>query len=159
MMPLSCASMWSVRIGDSPTRMPATNAPSTECTPSQSVISDISPMMTRMTVMTAYSLRMLSLVQRIAVNTSRRPMVKLNVMKAATPSTVPASGSSFTPPSVAMPKVTAMISQPIVSSMIADEMMTCPRLRRRKPISRTITSTIFTDEIDSAVPRNRPATI
>jgi hypothetical protein len=29
MRPRSCSSMWRVRIGDSPTRMPATNAPST----------------------------------------------------------------------------------------------------------------------------------
>ena len=31
--PRNCSSMWRVRIGDSPTRMPATNAPSTSVTP------------------------------------------------------------------------------------------------------------------------------
>ena len=32
--------------------------------------------------------------------------------------------------------------------------MICPRLRRVKPISRTIAATILMDEIESAVPRN-----
>ena len=54
----------------------------------------------------------------------------------------------------ARPKVIAMIIQPIVSSMIAEATITCPTLRRMKPISRTTMATIFTEEIDSAVPRN-----
>jgi len=58
-----------------------------------------------------------------------------------------------------MPKVTAMINHPIVSSMIAEETMICPRFRRMKFISRTTIATIFTEETESAVPRNRPATI
>ena len=48
----------------------------------------------------------------------------------------------------------AMMIQPMVSSTIADARMTCPTLRRMKPMSRTTLATIFTDEIDSAVPRN-----
>ena len=47
-----------------------------------------------------------------------------------------------------------MMIQPMVSSMIAEATITCPRLRRMKFISRTTMATILTDEIDSAVPRN-----
>jgi hypothetical protein len=47
-----------------------------------------------------------------------------------------------------------MMIQPIVSSMIAAAMITWPTVRRRKPTSRTTIATIFTDEIDGAVPRN-----
>ena len=54
--PRNCSSMWRVRIGDSPTRMPATKAPSTVCTPIRCVISAITPMMHRMAVITANSL-------------------------------------------------------------------------------------------------------
>jgi len=124
-----------------------------------SVISAITPMMTRIMVMTAYSLRKTSLVQRMRVNTMRRPSVKLNTMKTATAVTVPSSDSTSTLPCVAMPKVTAIISQPTVSSMMADETMTWPRSRRMKFISRTTMATIFTEEIDSAVPRKSPATM
>src|SRR5262245_8144939 len=50
--------------------------------------------------------------------------------------------------------MTAMITQPIESSQIAEATMICPRLRRVKPISRTIAATILIEEIDNAVPRN-----
>ena len=101
----------------------------------------------------------MSLAQRIAVKTMRRPMVKLNTMnRPRTDATVLASGSSSSLPLVAMPKVMAMITQPIVSSMMAEATMIWPRLRRMKFISRTTMATILTEEIDSAVPRNRPAT-
>ena len=53
--------------------------------------------------------------------------------------------------------MTAMMIHPMVSSMMAVEMMICPTLRRMKFISRTTTATIFTEEIDSAVPRNSEA--
>ena len=43
--------------------------------------------------------------------------------------------------------------QPIVSSRIAEATMIWPRSRRMKFISRTTIATIFTEEIDSAVPR------
>jgi hypothetical protein len=43
--------------------------------------------------------------------------------------------------------------QPIVSSRMADATMIWPRFRRVKFISRTTIATIFTDEIESAVPR------
>src|SRR6266540_2830619 len=49
----------------------------------------------------------------------------------------------------------AMITQPIESSQIAEATMICPRLRRVKPISRTIAATILIEEMDNAVPRNR----
>src|SRR6266511_1185262 len=49
----------------------------------------------------------------------------------------------------------AMITQPIESSQIAEATMICPRLRRVKPISRTIAATILIEEMDKAVPRNR----
>src|SRR2546429_7111030 len=41
-----------------------------------------------------------------------------------------------------------------VSSQIAEDTITWPRLRRVKPISRTIAATILIEEIESAVPRN-----
>ena len=44
MRPRNCSSMCLVRIGDSPTSMPATKAPSTVCTPIRCVISAIAPM-------------------------------------------------------------------------------------------------------------------
>ena len=47
-----------------------------------------------------------------------------------------------------------MMIQPMVSSMIAEATMTWPTVRRMKFISRTTMATIFTDAIDSAVPRN-----
>ena len=83
--PRNCSSMCLVRIGDSPTRMPATKAPSTVCTPIMSVVSAITPMITRIAVMTANSLTKVSLTQRIASDTSRRPMVRLNAMNASVP--------------------------------------------------------------------------
>ena len=55
-------------------------------------------------------------------------------------------------------KIMAMMIQPMVSSMIAVATMIWPTLRRMKFISRTTTATIFTEEIDSAVPRNSEAT-
>jgi len=44
--------------------------------------------------------------------------------------------------------------QPTLSSMMADARITCPTTRRMKFISRTTIATIFTDAIESAVPRN-----
>ena len=57
-------------------------------------------------------------------------------------------------PACARLNVIAMMIHPMVSSMIADETMIWPRLRRVKFISRTIAATILIEEIDSAVPRN-----
>ena len=50
--------------------------------------------------------------------------------------------------------MTAMMIQPMVSSMIAEARMTWPTVRRMKFISRTTVATILTEAIDSAVPRN-----
>ena len=86
--PRNCSSMWRVRIGDSPTRIPATNAPSTVCTPIRCVMSAIVPMMTRIAVTTGTSLTKLSLVRRMMLNTRRRPSVKLAARKIAVPSTL-----------------------------------------------------------------------
>ena len=47
-----------------------------------------------------------------------------------------------------------MMIQPMVSSTMAEPRMTWPTLRRMKFISRTTVATIFTEAIDSAVPRN-----
>ena len=55
---------------------------------------------------------------------------------------------------MARPKITAMMIQPMVSSMMAEARITCPTVRRMKFISRTTIATIFTEAIDSAVPRN-----
>ena len=51
-----------------------------------------------------------------------------------------------------------MITQPTVSSMMAEATMIWPRLRRMKFISRTTIATILMEEIESAVPRNSAAT-
>ena len=151
--PRSCSSMCRVRIGDWPTRMPATKAPSTVWTPIRLVMSAIRPITTRMVVMTGISLTKVSLVQRIRVNTSRRPSVKLTTRNSAVPSTLCASVARSTPPWSARPKMIAMMVQPIVSSMMAEATITWPTSRRMKRISRTTMATIFTEEIDSAVPR------
>ena len=151
--PRSCSSICLVRIGDSPISTPATKAPSTVCTPMKCVISAI-PMITRMVVITGNSLSKLSLVQRIRKKTMRRPMVKLATRNTAVPSTLLATLARSIVPASARLKVMAMMIQPIVSSMIADATITCPRLRRVKFISRTIAATILIEEIDKAVPRN-----
>src|SRR5262249_48521893 len=65
MRPRSCSSMCLLRIGDSPTRIPATKAPSTVCTPMKCVISAMIPMITRITVITGKSLSKLSFAHRI----------------------------------------------------------------------------------------------
>ena len=57
--------------------MPATKAPSTVWTPIAWVISAMTPITTRIVVMTGTSLTRLSLAQRIKRNTRRRPIVKL----------------------------------------------------------------------------------
>ena len=51
-------------------------------------------------------------------------------------------------------KMTAMIIQPTVSSMMAEARITWPSVRRMKFISRITVATILTEAIDSAVPRN-----
>ena len=51
-------------------------------------------------------------------------------------------------------KMTAVIIQPTVSSMMADARIIWPTLRRIKFISRITVATIFTEAIDKAVPRN-----
>ena len=75
--------------------MPATKAPSTVCTPIRWVISAMPPIKSRITVMTAASLTRWSLVQRISLNTSRRPMVKLTPRKTSVPSTAFATDSTI----------------------------------------------------------------
>jgi hypothetical protein len=97
----------------------------------------------------------LSFAQRIAKNTIRRPIVRLAPRNAAVPSTLLVTLMTSIEPASAKPKVMAMMIQPIESSQIADATMICPRLRRVKPISRTIAATILIEEIESAVPRNR----
>ena len=122
--PRSCASTWRLSIGDSPTRIPATNAPNTVWTPMKCVVRAITPMMTMIAVTTGTSLTKLSLVQRIAANTIRRPKVRLSTRNSSVPSTLPAKAERSTAPCEASPKVIAMMIQPIVSSMIADATMT-----------------------------------
>ena len=65
MKPRSSPSICSVRIGDCPTRTPATNAPSAVCTPMRSVASAIVSMTRRMAEMTGTSVVMLSLDHRM----------------------------------------------------------------------------------------------
>ncbi len=103
---------------------------------------------------TGNSLWKLSLAQRIKLETTCRPTVKLAIMNNAVPMTARPSDQKSTAPADARPNATAMMTQPIVSSRMADATMIWPRSRRMKFISRTTMATIFTDEIDSAVPRN-----
>ncbi|MGY3469618.1 hypothetical protein ACVW0I_006489 [Bradyrhizobium sp. LM6.11] len=85
-------------------------------------------------------------------------MVKLMARKASVPSTAFATEAISSVPCEARLKMTAMMTQPMVSSMTAVATMIWPTLRRMKFISRTTTATIFTEEIDSAVPMNSDAT-
>jgi len=123
MRPRNCWSIWRVRIGDSPMRMPATNAPSTLLTPISCVISAITAMMIRIMVMTGKSLRKLSLVYRITRNTIRRPTVKLASMKSPVPRIARPTDHTSIEPAAARPNATAMMPQPIVSSRMADATM------------------------------------
>ena len=68
--------------------MPATKAPSTVWTPIRSVMVAITPMISRIAVITANSLTKVSLTQRMMLNTTRRPTVRLSPMKASVPSTL-----------------------------------------------------------------------
>jgi len=152
--PRNCSSIWRVRIGDSPTRMPATKAPSTVCTPIRSVMIDMIDMITRMAVITAKSLTNVSFTQRMTKNTARRPMVRLTPMNTKVPMMLFARENESIEPCSARLKITAVIIHPTVSSMIAEARMTWPTVRRMKFISRMMVATIFTDAIDKAVPRN-----
>ena len=118
--PRNWSSMWRLRIGDWPTRMPATNAPRTVWTPMACVVRAMIPITTRMVVMTGTSLTKLSLAHRIRKNTSRRPKVKLATRNSAVPKTLWASEAISTRPCDARPNVTAMTIQQMVSSMIAE---------------------------------------
>ena len=86
MRPRTCSSMWLVRIGDWPIKIPAMKAPSTVWTPIALVVNAISPVITRMVVMTSSSLTKRSLAQRISRKTICRPMVKLTPRNRAVPS-------------------------------------------------------------------------
>ena len=144
-----------VRIGDWPINTPATNAPKTVFTPIRLVINAITPMIARIAVMTGNSLSKLSLTNRITSKTSRLPMVKLAIRNKAVPITLLATIKKSIVAVEASPKVMEMMTQPIVSSMIEDEMITWPRLRLVKFMSWTTAATILIEEIDKAVPRNK----
>ena len=74
-------------------------------------------------------------------------------MNSAVPTTARPTVHRSMLPADARPNATAMMTQPMVSSRIAEATMIWPRSRRMKFISRTTMATIFIDEIDSAVPR------
>lgn len=105
--------------------------------------------------MTGNSLTNRSLAQRISRKTICRPMVKLRPRNSAVPTRLWPSDHRSIAPCAASPNTTDMITQPVVSSMIAAATMTWPMVRRRKPTSRTTIATILTEEIDSATPRNK----
>jgi hypothetical protein len=111
------------------------------------------PMMTRMAVITAYSLTKLSFTQRMTKNTARRPIVRLATMNRTVPRMLCASGIGSIEPCSARLKMIDTMIQPMLSSMMADAMITWPTTRRMKFISRTTIATILTDAIESAVPR------
>src|SRR6202030_2124367 len=115
-------------------------------------------MISRMTVMTAYSLAKLSLVQRISQNTTRRPTVRLNDRNNSVPSMVKVTERTSMVPDDASPNEIAMMIQPLESSRMAEATMIWPTSRRMKFISRTTMATILIDEIDKAVARNSAVT-
>ena len=61
-------------------------------------------------------------------------------------------------PWAAMPEMTAMMIQAMVSSRIAVARIIWPMSRRMTPISISVMATILTDEMESAVPRNSAVT-
>ena len=67
--------------------------------------------------------------------------------------TLCASDIGSTEPCKARLKMIETMIQPMLSSMMADARITWPTMRRMKFISRTTMATIFTEAIDSAVPR------
>ena len=129
--PRSCSSMWRVRIGDCPTRMPATNAPSTVWTPIACVISAITPITIRIVVITGRSLTRLSLAQRISNATARRPIVKLTARNNSVPRMLSPTEARSIVPCPASPRMIASRIQPIVSSIIAEVTISWPIVRRR----------------------------
>ncbi len=74
-------------------------------------------------------------------------------MNASVPRTLCATLHMSTWPCSARLKMTAVIIQPMVSSIMAEARMIWPTLRRRKFISRITVATILTEAIESAVPR------
>ena len=152
--PRSCSSRRRDSSGDCPTRMPPTNAPSEVWTPMASVSSAMAHMKTRISVMTAKSLRVLSLVQRIARATRRRPTVKASARKASVPITVVPAARASKLPREATPASAPTVIQPTVSSTTAVARMSWPRFRRWKPESRMIMATIFTDDTARQVATN-----
>src|SRR5271156_958059 len=115
-------------------------------------------MIKRITVMTAYSLVKLSLVQRIRPETMRRPTVRLTPKNSSVPRMAKLTDRKSTVPDDASPNETAMMIQPLESSRMADATMIWPMSRRMKFIWRTTMATILIDEIDSAVARNNAVT-
>ncbi len=156
--PRTWFSICSVRIGERPTRMPAMKAPSAVCTPISSVVSDIASMMTMMVVITGTSIVMWSFTQTMVRATSRWPIVRLKARNSAVPARLAPMVGRSTVPWEAMPEITAMMIQAMVSSRIAVARMSWPRSRRIAPMSISTMATILTEEIDSAVPRNSAVT-
>ena len=108
--------------------------------------------------MTGKSLAKWSLAQRIRSDTTRRPTVRLTARNANVPRTAQPTERRSIVPDEASPNEIAMMTQPMVSSRIAEATMIWPMSRRMKFISRTTIATILIEEIDSAVPRNRAVT-
>ena len=158
MKPRSSSSICSVRIGDWPISMPATKAPSAVWTPIRSVTSAMESVMIRMALITGISMRRLSLHQTMMRATTRRPTVRLAARKSAVRARLAPISARPTVPDTAMPEMTAMITQASVSSRMAVARIIWPRSRRMAPISISTMATIFTDEIESAVPRNSAVT-
>src|SRR5215472_14965950 len=115
-------------------------------------------MIKRMTVMTAYSLVKLSLVQRISQNTMRRPAVRLKARNSSVPRMANVAERTSIVPDDASPNEIAMMIQPLESSRMADATMIWPISRRMKFISRTTMATILIEEIESAVARKSEVT-
>jgi hypothetical protein len=88
---------------------------------------------------------------RMRLNTMRRPIVKLATIKSPVP--IMARLTDHTSMVPAGEAEGHGDDQPIVSSRMADATMTCPRSRRMKLTSRITIATIFTEEMESAVPR------
>ncbi len=87
-------------------------APSTVWTPIALVVNAISPVITRMVVMTGSSLTKRSLAQRISRKTICRPTVKLTPRNRAVPARLWPSDHRSIAPCDASPKTTDMMIQP-----------------------------------------------
>ncbi len=109
-------------------------------------------------MITGKSIDRASLLQRMSQATSLRPRVRLTVRNSAAAAMLSPIMPMSSVPRVAIPAITETMIQASESSRIAVARISWPRSRRRKPTSISTIATIFTEEIDSAVPMKSAVT-